>query len=108
MQKSISFEFETKRMLVYGDEETEIRRVATFCGAGGGAEEVLYAFEQGADLIVSSEFKHHALVLAQELDIAVIQLTHYASEHYGFKKFYEKMSQQTGLECVYYTDESLL
>ncbi len=108
IQKAVGVEFDAKRMRVYGDEETEIWRVATFCGSGGGAEEVLYAFKQGADLIVSSEFKHHALVLAEELGLAVIELTHYASENYGFKKYYEKMSRQTGLECVYHTDEGLL
>lgn len=108
LQKRIAREFETKRAVSFGDGEREIRRVATFCGSGGGVEEILYAVKEGAQAVVSSEFKHHALVLANELGLAVIELTHYASENYGFKKYYEKMSRQTGLECVYHTDEGLL
>ena len=40
--------------------------------------------------------------------IAVIALTHYASEHYGFRNYYEKIRQRVSVPCLYHTDEELL
>ena len=54
---------------------------------GADEEAVAFAVKNGADVIVSSDFKHHVLTLANEKGIAVIALTHYASENYGFKKY---------------------
>jgi hypothetical protein len=38
----------------------------------------------------------------------VVVMTHYASEFYGFKKYYEKISRATDLPCTLYTDGRLL
>ena len=100
--------FSTNRILVYGDGEKKVRRIASFCGAGANEKEVLFALDSGADVIVSSDFKHHVITMARELGLAVIALTHYASEDYGFKKYYEKISQRLDVPCVYHTDEELL
>ncbi len=98
----------TQRAFVYGDGNKIISRVASFCGGGGDVEEVAFAVEQGADVIISSDFKHHALLLAKEKGLAVIQTTHYASENYGFKKYYEKIRLQTEIPCVYHESDDLL
>ncbi len=98
----------TQRAFVYGDGNREISRVASFCGGGGDVEEVAFAVQQGADVIISSDFKHHALLLAKEKGLAVIQTTHYASENYGFKKYYEKIRLQTEIPCVYHESKDLL
>lgn len=100
--------FSSDRMEVYGDKNQAVCRVASFCGAGGDESGVLFAKRQGADVIVSSDFKHHVLVMAQEMGLAVIVLTHYASENYGFKKYYEKMGQAVGIPCYFHTDDNLL
>lgn len=100
--------FSTDRVLVYGEKEKEIKRVASFCGAGANEKEVLFAMRSGADAIVSSDFKHHVLTMARESGLAVVALTHYASEHYGFKKYYEKISRGVNVPCVYHTDEEWL
>ena len=57
---------------------------------------------------MSSDFKHHILTLASETGLAVVQLTHYASENYGFEKYYRKIRGQAGVPCVFHTDEELL
>ena len=101
-------EFSSRKILFYGEEEKEIKRIASFCGAGADERAVVFAKEQGADAIVSSDFKHHILALAQELGLSVIVMTHYASECYGFKKYYEKICRQVTVPCVYHTDENLL
>lgn len=108
LKKNIEDVFSTKRVLAYGEEKKTIARAASFCGAGGDEEAVLFAKKNGADIIVSADFKHHVIMLAVELGLSVIALTHYASENYGFKKYYEKIRRQVKIPCVFHTDESLL
>jgi putative NIF3 family GTP cyclohydrolase 1 type 2 len=100
--------FNTNRILFYGNKEKVIRRAASFCGSGGDEEGVAFAQKTGADVMISSDFKHHVITMAQESGLAVIALTHYASENYGFEKYYKKIRQQVGIPCVYHTDENLL
>jgi pentatricopeptide repeat protein len=52
--------------------------------------------------------KGSAMHQAQEMGVSVVVLTHYASEDYGFKEYYKKICQRTGLRCVYHTDTNLL
>ena len=108
LTKQMKTTFETNRILVYGDSEKIINRVASFCGAGSDEAALAFAKREGAQAIVSSDFRHHILTSAVEMGMAVIVLTHYASENYGFKKYYEKIRQQIEIPCEYHTDENLL
>ena len=99
---------ETQRVVVYGKENATVKRAASFCGAGGDEAAVQFAVTQGADVIVSADFKHHVIALALEKGLNVIALTHYASEQFGFYQFYKKISESCGLPCVYHKDEALL
>ena len=105
--ENIKKTFQTERVSVYGAKR-KIGRVASFCGGGADEEAVAFAFEQGADAIISSDFKHHVITLALEKNLTVITLTHYASENYGFEKYYQKIRQSIALPCAYHTDEILL
>ena len=105
--ENIKKTFQTERVAVYGAKE-KIGRVASFCGGGADEESVAFAVNQGADAIVSSDFKHHVITLALEKNLTVIALTHYASENYGFEKYYQKIRQSIALPCAYHTDEILL
>ncbi len=100
--------FQTERVEVYGEKNRKVKRVASFCGAGADEGSVAFALQQGADLMISSDFKHHVLLLAVESGLSVITLTHYASENYGFKKYYEKISRQIDLPCAYHEEKNLL
>ncbi len=100
--------FSTKRIFFYGDEEKEIKRVASCCGGGGDEEAVEFACKNGADVLLSSDFKHHVLALAKEKGIAVIALTHYAAENYGFEKYYQKIRERVSVPCSYSTEKDLL
>ncbi|MBR1974811.1 MAG: Nif3-like dinuclear metal center hexameric protein [Clostridia bacterium] len=111
LTSGIEKEFSTKRILCYGAQDREIKRVASFCGAGVDEGAIAFALRNekgGADAILSSDFKHHLISGALEEGLAVIILTHYASENYGFQKYYEKICRQVNLPCVYHTDEHLL
>lgn len=104
-------EFSTERVLYYGDKDRTIKRVASFCGAGVDEEAISYALDNEgneADVIVSSDFKHHLISQALEEGLAVIILTHYASENYGFKNYYEKIRRQVKIPCIFHTDNNLL
>ena len=107
LAKGLSNELSSKKTLVY-NENKKVSRVASFCGAGGDEEGLRFALKEGADVMISSDFKHHVIAAAVEAGIAVIALTHYASENYGYKKYYEKFIGQTEVECEFYTDECLL
>lgn len=100
--------FSTRRLQAYGEENKTISRVASFCGGGADEEAVKFAVKQKADAIVSSDFKHHVITLAVESGLSVIALTHYASEHYGFEKFYQKIRRVTEIPCIFHTDDILL
>ena len=108
LKENIKQVFDTNRILTYGDEKKEIHRVASFCGAGADEKAILFAKENGADVVVSSDFKHHVIMFAVELGLSVIVMTHYASENYGFKNYYEKIRQQVQIPCVWHVDTDLL
>ncbi len=108
LSENVKKTFRTQRVEVYGDKDKKITRAASFCGAGADESGVAFALSQGAEVIVSSDFKHHVLSLALESGLAVVTLTHYASEVYGFKKYYEKISRQAGIPCYFHEENALL
>ena len=108
LRETMQSTFSSSHILSYGEEGKTIARVASFCGAGGDEEAVLFAKRNGANVVVSADFRHHVIALALESGLSVIALTHYASENYGFKNYYEKIRQQVEIPCVFHTDEILL
>ena len=101
-------ELKSANISVFGKNH-RLCRAASFCGGGASEESILFAAQKGADVIVSADFKHHLIAEAIERGIAVIAPTHYATERYGFKKYYQKISR--GLKevsCVFHEDKFLL
>ena len=101
-------ELNAERVTVYGEEEKKIARVASFCGGGADEQAVAFAIQTGADAVISSDFKHHIITTLTERGVAVIALTHYATETYGFEKFYQKISRKIALSCYYCKEEKYL
>lgn len=98
-----------ENLSIFGERTNPVQKVASFCGAGGDEEAVDFAARNGADTLISSDFKHHVILYAVEKGLRVIAPTHYASENYGFKKYYEKIRKQLSfLPCFYFEDERLL
>lgn len=99
--------FRTRRVVVYG--EGNVRRVASFCGAGFTEGAVAFAAEHGADTLVSSDCKHHLVTEAAERGLNVVLLTHYAAEWYGFSRFAETVKKMLGnTPCAVFADERFL
>ncbi|MBQ7370020.1 MAG: Nif3-like dinuclear metal center hexameric protein [Clostridia bacterium] len=103
----IKREFSMPKAIVYGGEKS-IKKASSFCGAGADEEALRFAKEVGADVIISADFKHHLIANALENGLAVVALTHYGSENYGFKKYYEKISRRIGVSCEYHEDTALI
>lgn len=61
-----------------GDGEKEIKRVGV-CG-GAGVDFMALAKRKGADAYITADIKFHEAQRALEMDLAVIDATHYASE----------------------------
>jgi len=87
----IGKEFCTERIIVYGDMERNISKVASFCGAGCDDYNMAFAKNHGADVFLSSDMKHHEISGLVSSGTAVIVMTHYASESYGLNKIFEKI-----------------
>lgn len=96
--------FSSDRILCYG-EDGEISRCASFCGAGADEKAVFNALSFGADVIISSDFKHHIITMAHENGLKIINLTHYASENYAFEIIMKKILSRAGIPYVYVTDD---
>lgn len=81
--------FDTQKVVAYGN--SPVKRVASFCG-GGSTDAQNYNGD--ADTIVTSDMPHHVILELVQKGKNVILLTHYASEMYGFKIFYENVKKQ--------------
>ena len=98
----------THRAFLYGAEAEEIGKAASFCGAGVDAGAIAAAKRCGANAIVSADIKHNFICDALESGLKVVQLTHYASENYGFKKIYQHLKDVLGVPCAYHEDKCML
>ncbi|MCQ2399935.1 MAG: Nif3-like dinuclear metal center hexameric protein, partial [Clostridia bacterium] len=69
-----------ERFSVYGDEEEKVSSFASFCGGGSG-DAVNYALSGGkADVVVTSDMRHHEIVALLSKKKKILLITHYASE----------------------------
>lgn len=100
--------FDTDRVIYYGAKDKVVRRVSSFCGAGCDDESIAFSAEEGVDVFVSSDLKHHQITALLSHGISVICLTHYASENYGFNKIYEKIIEELNVPAAYFCDAELL
>ena len=109
-KKRIEKNFGTKRITVYGDINAPAGTVASFCGAGSGYA-LDYARKGGvANTVVTADIPHHVLLELTERGKQVVVLTHYASENYGFFRFYERVKNKVcdKAETFYFEDKRFL
>ena len=93
------------KIICYGNQK--VQKVASFCGGGAShALDFVLTSKTTADTIVTSDMPHHVLKELIEKDKNVIIIPHYASEDYGFKKFYEyvKEKKDEKLKVFYFED----
>lgn len=75
-----------------GEDSRMIKTVAVCGGSGGHLVEL--AATKGADVLVTSEVKHHQFILAQQLGLAVVDATHQATESLGMHHFARRLARE--------------
>lgn len=79
--KKLSKLLDDDNVIAVGDLNRKIKNVAVINGGGGGNPDYLWeTYNAGADVFVTAEVKHSVARLAKDLDYAIIQFGHYASE----------------------------
>ena len=106
IKQHIESEFNTNRVLVYGLDAQKDYKVASFCGGGLGEKEILSLTD--CDLFISSDIPHHVLLSAINNKKSVINLTHYASEFYGYEKIFNQLKNKTKVQMYLNNDKHLL
>jgi GTP cyclohydrolase I len=78
--------------MVLGDQDKMIKKIAVLGGAGG--DEVLRAHEQGADLYVTGDVRHHEALTAQRLGLALIDGGHFHTEKTAMNVFANRLKDK--------------
>ncbi len=99
-------EFNSNRVITYGNLNEKIYKVSSFCGAGLDSDAIRLA--EDSDLIISSDAKHHDIVNAIEKNKKLLIVTHYSSEIYGFKKVYENLSNSFEVKTILFIEDKYL
>lgn len=105
LTQDIRNNFNTNRIIVHGGCDGKISRIASFCGAGSDDAAVAFAKREKVGAVVSSDLSHHRISELVESGIAVIQLTHYCCEAYGFDKIYQNVKTNLQTPSSYFLDE---
>lgn len=105
--KKLEKEFSTNRIVTYGEDKS-IEKVASFCGAGCDDESVDFAISGKAEAFISSDLKHHLIAKLLESGVAVIYLTHYSAENYGFNQIYKTVAEKLSVPHAYFIDKDLI
>ncbi|MBN1627287.1 MAG: Nif3-like dinuclear metal center hexameric protein [Deltaproteobacteria bacterium] len=72
-------------LMVLGDPDREIKRVAVLGGSGGS--ELSHASGKGADLYVTGDVRHHEALTARSLGLALIDAGHFNMERAAMLAF---------------------
>ncbi len=83
--------------LVHGGK-AEVRKVA--CVPGAGASYIEAAARAGCDCLVSGDFKHHDALMAQAHGLALVDVTHTATERAAIGMMTDALSALDGVQIV--------
>lgn len=103
--KEIQKNFSTDRIIIHGEKDGKVSKIASFCGAGLDDDAVAFSKSERVNAVVSSDLSHHRISELVESGIAVIQLTHYCAESYGFNKIYQNVKIKLQTPSSYFLDE---
>lgn len=99
--------FKTDKALLYGNGDKKIKKIASFCGSGLDDSELSKV--QGVDMYVSSDVKHHIILAVLENGKTLLNVSHYSSEAYGFREFYNNLKHQlNGVSVDYFENDLML
>lgn len=94
-------------IIVVGDMDCKIRKVAVVSGSGNSfTTNIDRAYDAGADAYVSGDIKDSVARYARELDLALIDAGHYATETPGMKVLASKLQAKFSDVKIRYNDIS--
>lgn len=95
----------TDKIIVYG--QGMAGTIATFCGGGSShALNYILSGKSNADTVITSDMPHHVIKELIEKGKNIVLIPHYASEEYGFNKFYEFVKEKLKNQITaYYFDD---
>lgn len=76
--ETIKSSLDTKNVIVYGDVDKEINRVAV-CG-GAGSDFIYDAYKSKADIYITGDIKYHEAQLGVEYGLTIVDPGHYHTE----------------------------
>ncbi len=104
--KQITEKIGTTKYLAFGDPDTQINGIATFCGAG--LDEAAIYRAGSSEMLVSADIPHHVLLAALEQGKCVLQLTHYASEAVAMQNFADAICRENKINYRFYLDRRFM
>ena len=105
----IKQELSTDKVLVYGKGECKV--MASFCGGGAShAMDMVLSGQTKADTILTSDLAHHVIKALIEKDKKIIIIPHYVAENYGFKKYFERVTNALNkqVSTQFFSDERFM
>lgn len=103
---NISNEFAGRHIRFYNSGR-QVKRVASFCGAGCDEDSIEFAVSHGADTFVSADMKHHHIAALSAAGLNVVEMTHYCSEIYGFERIYASLNCIKEIPSLFYKESIL-
>lgn len=85
---------------VSGSADKEIKRVGLCTGSGAGRNLMLAAKNKGCDAYITGDVKYHDAQFAADLDIALIDATHYYTEAIAIPYLCSRIAAECTAECV--------
>ncbi|MGN9164609.1 Nif3-like dinuclear metal center hexameric protein [Tissierellaceae bacterium HCP3S3_D8] len=93
---------EVDSIIVYGDKDIEINRVAV-CG-GSGSDFIYDAYASGADIYITGDIKYHDAQLGYELGLTIVDAGHFNTEKIVLpaikKRLDEKLNGEVSTEVI--------
>ena len=77
---SLKEKLKMKNLTITGDTKKMIKKVGLCTGQCSGSEYMIQAKKAGCDVYVTGDLRYHEAQFANNLDLCVIDITHYGSE----------------------------
>jgi dinuclear metal center YbgI/SA1388 family protein len=99
--KIVKKELDAEAVILYGDEEKEIKKVAV-CG-GAGSDFLEDAVRRSCDLMITGDIKYHQALDYMEKGLIILDPGHFASENHIIYKLEEILNEFENLNIFTYS-----
>ena len=85
---------------VTGNADRIIKKAGLCTGSGADRDFMLAAKMAGCDVYITGDVKYHDAQFAEDIDLCLIDATHYYTESIAMPYVCSFVAKQTGIECV--------